>query len=92
MAEQLALTTAGSIAGYSIKKVLFDWEKATIKVVVADVNDFRRFCTYDGTVATTFMVQLNKINLTTTSLQRRILERLVTDGKLPPGTVTGTPD
>lgn len=92
MAEQLALTTPGSIAGYSIKKVVFDWERAFIKIVVADVNNFRLLCQYDGDTATTLMVQLNKINLSTISLQRRILERLVTDGKLPSGTVTGTPD
>lgn len=34
---------------------------------------------------------LNKANLTVSSLEKRILEHMVTEGKLPAGTVTGTP-
>lgn len=92
MAEQLVLTTPESIADYRIMKVIFDWERGLIKIIVADVNNFRLLCVYDGAVAIALMIQLNKINLSTISLQRRILERLVIDGKLPSGTVTGTPD
>ena len=42
--------------------------------------------------ATTLLRALNTVNLSTTSLQKRVIQRLVTDGKLPAGAVTGAPD
>jgi hypothetical protein len=36
--------------------------------------------------------QLNKVNLSTKSLERRITERLQTDGKLGSGVLSGAPD
>ncbi len=47
---------------------------------------------YDGATATSLMVALNKANLSTSSLHKRVLQQLVADGKLTVGTVTGTPD
>ena len=41
--------------------------------------------------ATAMIKQLNTANLTTKSMQKRILEKLSADGFLP-GTVQGTPD
>lgn len=38
------------------------------------------------------ILALNKANLAIKSLQRRILEKLLADGKLVVGTITGTPD
>lgn len=92
MAETLTLTTPGSITGYQIIKMTFNWELATITILVRDTNDFRIKCIYTDLTATTLMNQMNVIDSSTISLHRRILERLVTDGKLPAGTVTGTPD
>jgi hypothetical protein len=43
--------------------------------------------TYSGAEATQLMQTLNTANLTTKSLQKRVLEKLQADGKLPPGTV-----
>ena len=66
-----------------------------IKVVVEDENFHRTTHTYldsQGEPATVMMTALNKADLTVNSLQKRILEQLVSDGKLAPGTVTGTPD
>jgi hypothetical protein len=51
----------------------------------------RRTFTYDGQVARDLVVALNKANLSTKSLQRRVLERLVADGKLA-GAIAGLPD
>ena len=40
----------------------------------------------------TLLNQLNTVNLSTTSLVKRILQRLQTDGYIGAGSVTGTPD
>ena len=37
------------------------------------------------------IVALNKANLTTKSLERRLMEHLIAEGKIPPATITGTP-
>jgi len=92
MAEELTLTVPATITGYRVKQVLFDWENASIKINVADASGVKVTALYSGPVATTLMNQLNTVNLSTNSLHKRIMERLVADGKLPAGTVTGTPD
>jgi hypothetical protein len=46
---------------------------------------------YNGTTAVTFMNQLNTANLAITSLERRVLQRLQTDGVIGSGTISGTP-
>lgn len=91
--EALTLTAPISVTSYQIKKILFDLEHAIISIILFDsTNNQRVNAEYAGPTATTLMNQLNTVNLSTTSLHRRILERLVADGKLPAGTVTGTPD
>jgi hypothetical protein len=47
---------------------------------------------YVGDEAIDLMKFLNTANLTIKSMHKRILEKLTTDGLLPPGTVAGTPD
>ncbi len=47
--------------------------------------------TYSGPTAATMITQFSTINLATTSLQKRIIQRLQTDGYLPAGSVIGTP-
>ena len=46
---------------------------------------------YPGKKATQMIQSLNTANLSTKSMQKRILEKLAADGFLP-GTVQGTPD
>ncbi len=46
---------------------------------------------YTGNVAINMIKTLNTANLTTKSMQKRILEKLSNDGIIP-GTVTGTPE
>jgi hypothetical protein len=48
--------------------------------------------TYQGQEAIDFMKFMNTANFSVNSMQKRILQKLSNDGKLPPGTVTGTPD
>lgn len=94
MAEQLDLSAAiplGTRTTYTVTQVLFNWPKAIIEVLVVGSDGVEVRAEYLGATATTLMLQLNKVDLSVKSLQRRILERLVTDGKLPPGSVSGTP-
>lgn len=86
------MTVPQSVTDYRISILKFDWDGATIHVVLKDTQGDKIVATYSGTEATNLMIALNKANLSTTSLQRRVLERLVTDGKLAAGTVSGTPD
>lgn len=66
--------------------VVVDLEATT--GLTTDPNHMRRF-TYNGATANQMIVGLNKANLTTRSLNQRILDRLIADGFLS-GTVTGT--
>lgn len=90
--EQLDLTSPVSVTDYRVRKIVLDWAAAIIKIRVVDTTGDESTHTYTGETATTLMTQLNKIDLSTNSLHKRILDRLVADGKLPAGTVTGTPD
>ena len=76
---------------YRVVFLLLDWEHASIVIHLRGTNAERKEVRYDGADATTLMVGLNKANMATKSLHRRILERLVADGKLS-GTITGVPD
>ena len=46
---------------------------------------------YEGPVALNLMIALNKANLSLKSLERRIIEKLMADGKLA-GAIVGAPD
>lgn len=63
-----------------------------IMIDLQDDHDATVSCSYSGQTAVDWIKWVNTANLTIKSLQKRILEKLSADGKLPPGTVTGTPD
>jgi hypothetical protein len=48
-------------------------------------------CEYFGDDAAQLIVQLNTMNFSTVSLQKRVIQVCGKDGKIPPGTVSGTP-
>jgi hypothetical protein len=48
-------------------------------------------CAYNGTTADSFLLALNKMNFSVTSLEKRVTTQCQTDGKLGAGSVTGTP-
>ena len=94
MSEQLDLTTpivTPSRTTYSVQRVLFDWAAAVIQIWVKGSDSVELQLEYTGPTATSLMTILNTANLSTLSLQKRVLQKLVTDGKLPAGTVSGTP-
>jgi hypothetical protein len=47
---------------------------------------------YTGDLARSFMITLNKANLSTQSLHQRVITKLLADGKIPAGTSSGAPD
>lgn len=90
--ELLILTTPQSVANYQVDELLLNWRSAFIIVMVRDPLGNVIRCDYSGAPATALIVALNKANLTSNSLHKRILNQLTSDGKLPAGTVTGSPD
>jgi len=93
--EQIDLTipiTKLPINSYKIDSIVLNWTGATITITLFDpVTGEKPIFSYYGTVATTLMTVLNKTNLSAKSLQRRIFERLIADGKIS-GIVSGIPD
>jgi hypothetical protein len=97
MAEKLTLAspvtpTVPAITEYSVRSIYLGRDEERIAVVVRDNNGHHTTCVYEGATAVTLMGALNRANLTSNSLQRRVLAQLAADGKLPGGTVTGTQD
>lgn len=90
--ETLTLTAPISLTGYRVRRLVLDWAEANIDIVVRNNNNEELKFKYSGAVATTLMTQLNKLDLSAQSLHTRILNRLVSDGFLPAGNVTGAPD
>jgi hypothetical protein len=94
--EQLDLTTpiTTTRTSYRVSKFHLDgWQDPTPVIVVGVIGSdgFEQEFEYRGTQAAERLSVLNTANLTTRSLEKRLLEVLVNDGKLPPGTVSGTP-
>lgn len=94
MPEQLDLTAPivpPSRTTYAIRRITLDWNAQVIQVVLGGSDGVEVLAEYTGPTASTLMMTLNTANLSTISLNKRILNKLVLDGKLPSGTVSGTP-
>jgi len=94
MAELLTLTTpvtTPSITTWRVVSLLLDWDAATIAIGLRGSGAERLSHAYTGPNATTMMIALNKANLTSNSLHKRILTQLNADGILA-GTISGSPD
>jgi hypothetical protein len=91
--EQLDLTAPvqpPSVTTYTIDSLNLNWSVASIDVVLKDNIGNTLTFNYNGPTAVTLMLALNTANLSIKSLYRRVLEKLVADGKIS-GTVSGTP-
>lgn len=94
MAEILTLSTPIAKPSVTTVDVLFlgfDWGNSRVTVRVKFSDSTEQEFTYGNSVAATMMSGLNSANLSTKSLYKRVVERLQADGKLPAGTITGTP-
>lgn len=90
--ETLTLTVPEANAAYEIVSLSLHWNQSLIRCTVKDGGGKNVTHLYEGPAALTLMRQLNTANLSTASLHKRLLDRLVADGRLPGGTVTGSPD
>lgn len=94
MPEQLDITTPvakPSVTTYTLASLSLDWLAQRIVITVVDSSGQGTVAEYTGPAATAMMTALNTANLSVKSLYRRVLEKLVLDGKLPGGTVSGVP-
>ncbi len=73
-----------SLTYYRIVLLTLDWTNSVIRVGLQSSDGALTYAMYEGALALTFMTALNTVNLSVSSLQRRILNRLAADGKLPP--------
>lgn len=73
-----------------VEKLVLDWKDKNITIYVG-FNGVRREFNYSGDTAVTLMTALNKANLSSNSLHKRILNQLINDGFLA-GTISGSPD
>jgi hypothetical protein len=89
--EALTLATPIASSVLTVARLILDWEGAAIYIVLTASG--RRFeYSYSGQTATTLMTNLNKANLSTKSLHKRIIEQLVADFPELAGSISGTPD
>lgn len=90
--EQVDLTTPETCTNYRLANLFLDWDGQQIVVCLrcAATGKVLTF-TYSGTEARNMMVVLNKANLTANSLHKRVLDKLIADGKIA-GSVSGTVD
>lgn len=92
--EKIDLSTpiqAPSITTYTVMRLEMDWPNGTVHIGLADQLGGTKSFSYTGASATTMIKALNTSNFSVKSLQKRILEQLVSDGKLD-GVISGVPD
>lgn len=94
--EQIDLTSPfvvnpTSTTFFRVDFLAFDRPGAKIYITVSNGSGVSQNFNYTGSIATNMMNVLNKANLSTNSLHKRVLNQLISDGKLS-GTVSGNPD
>jgi hypothetical protein len=102
--EKVTFTSAVYVdpgaAEFRVSSLYLNVSGSEIRAVLTEVNagttTFKDggkvlLCTYGGAAADSLLVTLNKMNFSTTSLQKRIMQQCQTDGKLGAGTISGTP-
>ena len=93
MSEQLDLAVVivpPTVASYKIRVVVLDWAGASIRIDLMGSDGTSITAEYREAQAIALMTNLNSMNFSTISLHKRILQKLVSDGKLPAGIVSGT--
>ena len=84
------LAQPAQVQGYSVSSLLLKYEPTAQIVVTLKGEDGKYVdAVYEGATASALILALNKANLTTRSLNQRIFDRLIADGKLV-GTVAGS--
>jgi len=95
MAEQINLTIPKpdipGLSSWRIVVIVLNIQRKLIQIDLLSNSGENKTVKIGGAKATTLIKQLNKANLSTKSLHKRILERLIADGEFN-GTISGTPD
>ena len=91
--EQIDITPVAlpSATNYKLNKLHLMWLDKAIRIELVADNGETIEHGYDGDEARNLMIALNKMDLSTKSLQRRVMEKLIADGVLS-GTITGAVD
>ena len=89
MPQKIRLTVP--VEDYEVSALNLRFLDGLIEIEMTNTNGDRLIHLIQNPQATVLMRALNKADLSTNSLQKRIMERLVTDGVLT-GTISGTPD
>jgi len=93
MAERIDLAAADQVQPgttfYRPTALHLDWENARIKVILKGEHGEYKSVVYEN--ALTELKALNTANLSTNSLHKRLLNKLLTDGYLT-GSISGSPD
>lgn len=92
--EQVNLTNPivrPNVTNYHISELILDWDNSKIVVQLKSDRDTLLIHSYEGDTAKNLMIALNKVNLSTRSLNQRIFDRLIADGVLI-GNVAGSVD
>lgn len=96
LSEQIDLSNAyvvnpSSATSLKIESLFFDWKSEIICIrLYGDAVQYPPIY-YRGTEAADLMRSLNTANLSTNSLNKRVMNKLINDG-IVAGTVTGQPD
>lgn len=100
MAEQIDLTSADQVnAGtgfYKVQQIILergesDGTGSYIQVLLEGSGGLKKVLRWQGSTARTLLLALNTTDLSSNSLEKRILQRAIAEGMLD-GTVSGTPD
>ena len=101
MAEQIDLTSADQVASGTltyrpIQLILTRGadppNDSFIEALFRGDNAESLRAQWTGDSAWTLLKQLNTANLSSISLEKRLISRAISDAKLPAGTISGTPD
>ena len=83
---------------FRVSELVLNIEASTVTVRLAEASDGsfvpggrQIVASYAGAEATTLMRALNTADLSTRSLQRRVVEKLTSDKKIPSGVISGVP-
>lgn len=90
--EQLDYTAPVQTTNLRVASLHLNWESAQIRAVFRTNTGILVEAIWSGAPATQLMIALNKANLSTNSLHRRVINQALNDGKLPDGTLSGSPD
>jgi hypothetical protein len=94
LADPVIFPAPPQLTDYRVIRFFIDrsTSEAQLLMAVRSNTDVVVEARYSGAAADTLIAALNTANLSIKSLQRRVLERMVADGFLAAGSVTGTPD